>query len=148
MVASPAPPSGVILVDGSNALPALGADRLSDDARRMLVRSVASLARARRTKAVVVFDGNPGAAFATSLGAVSVRFSGSSSGDDLIVSIVASKPGRWTVITRDAGLKARLAARRVSFEEPAVLHETPDPDTSAEGDDWESWFDDPSNRIS
>lgn len=137
----------MILIDGSNALPALGEDRLDDEARRRLVTAVASIARQRRTRAIVVFDGSPSTSFARSLGDVTVRFSGAGSGDDLIVAIVSQERSQWTVVTRDRELRSRLRGRQVRFEDPRILA-SGEPARSSEENDWEAWFSDPANRIS
>ena len=147
VAAATAAADGVILVDGSNVLPALGLDRHDDEDRRALVRRVAALARARRTRAVVFFDGSPHSAFAGSLGNVAVRFSGSRSADDLMVETVERSRGEWCVVTRDTELKSRLRRRGVAFAEAEILREMPGTRDDQPAGDWESWFADPSNRM-
>lgn len=134
----------ILLVDGSNVL---GQARLSDAARRDLVRQVAIYSRGLRARAVLVFDGSPGEHFIRSLGHVQVRFSGSSSGDDIIASAASSAREPVVVISRDAGLRHRVRRRGVTCEGPEELLAATPPEESARDDsDWESWFSDPSNR--
>lgn len=134
------------LVDGSNVL---GADRLDDEAKRRLVRGLASFARAKRTKVTCVFDGPEPASFARHLGAVTVVFSGGRTADDVIAE--RARQGRgWSVATSDRGLSARVARRQVEIVAPAVLireiEAAPSSDSDPSGD-WEAYFSDPKNRM-
>lgn len=93
------------LLDGDNLVgAALG--RRGEAERDALVSEIAG--RLRRTKARVVlyFDG-PGRG--SSLGNLTVRFSGASSADDAIVREIAASPRarETTVVTADRGLSRR-----------------------------------------
>lgn len=135
----------ILIVDGSNVL---GSTRLSDAARRDLVRKVAIHARGRRSKALLVFDGNPSEDFSRGLGHVQVRFSGAGSGDDLIASAASAAREPVVVITRDAELRNRVQRRGVTCEGPQRLLAAVAgrEEETGEGSDWEEWFSDPSNR--
>ena len=137
------------LIDGSNVLGAMRADRHSDDAKRGLVRLLASFARAKRTKVACIFDGPEPASFATHLGSVSVAFSGARSADELIVERAANGRG-WNVVTSDRGLAARVERRQVSVVAPAAFIR--EMELAASGsesgeEDWAAYFSDPKNRI-
>lgn len=137
------------LIDGSNVLGVMRADRHSDDAKRGLIRLLAGFARAKRTKVTCVFDGPEPHSFARHLGAVIAVFSGSRSADELIVERAAQGRG-WSVVTSDRGLAARVQRRQVDVVAPATfIREIELASTSDEaaGDDWSSWFSDPKNRI-
>lgn len=134
------------LVDGNNVL---GADRLSDDARRALVTRIAAFARARRTRVTLVFDGPEPTSFAKHLGAVSIAFSGSRSADDVIAERAANGRG-WNVVTSDRGLTARVARREVTIVAPSTFLRDLEAAAAAEPDtrgDWESFFADEKNRL-
>jgi predicted RNA-binding protein with PIN domain len=137
------------LIDGSNVLGVMRADRHSDQAKRALLRMVASFARAKRTRATLVFDGPLPASFATHLGAVSVVFGESRSADDVIVERAATGRG-WSVVTSDRGLAARVQRRTVQVVEPVrfvrELEEAGSGEPEGEGD-WESYFSDDKNRL-
>jgi predicted RNA-binding protein with PIN domain len=134
------------MVDGSNVL---GGARLASEAKRELVRGLARLARAKRTRVVCVFDGAEPEAFGTHLGGVSVVFSGARSADELIVARVAAGAG-WKVVTSDRGLAGRVGGRRVEVVDPRrLLREIdalPRAEESPASDDWISYFSDPKNR--
>ena len=134
------------IVDGSNVL---GANRHSDDAKRGLVRLLASFARAKRTRVACIFDGPEPGNFATHLGPVSVAFSGARSADELIVERAANGRG-WSVVTSDRGLAARVERRQVSIVTPgAFLREIELAASESESgsEDWTTYFSDPRNRI-
>lgn len=137
------------LIDGSNLLGVLRLDRHSDQAKRELVRRLASFARARGTRVTCVFDGPEPASFGRYLGSVTVAFSGGRSGDDLIAERAADARG-WQVVTRDRGLEARVRRRGVSVVPPhdfaRQLEETATVEAGEEAD-WDGWFSDPRNRT-
>ncbi|MCM2316685.1 MAG: NYN domain-containing protein, partial [Thermoanaerobaculia bacterium] len=97
------------VVDGSNLLGALGLARESDDTKRQLVRMLAAFARAEKSRVDCVFDGTRPDGFATSFGALSVKFSHPRSGDDVVEALVAAGGGApCVVVTSDRALGARL----------------------------------------
>ena len=137
------------LIDGSNLLGAMRVDRHGEDGKRALVRSLASFARAKRTRVTCVFDGPEPPSFARHLGSVTVVFGAGRSADDVIVE--RSSTGRgWQVVTSDRGLAARVQRREVRIVAPAAfipqLEETA---AGAEpgGEDWDTYFSDPKNRL-
>ena len=134
------------LIDGSNIL---GPDRLSDDAKRALVRLLAGFARAKRTRVTCVFDGPEPSNFGRHLGGVTVVFSGSRNADDVIVERAANGRG-WSVVTADRGLAARVQRRHVDVVSPGVMMQEAEAAASVSegvGDEWDAWFSDPKNRI-
>jgi predicted RNA-binding protein with PIN domain len=134
------------LIDGSNVL---GGSRLGDDAKRQLLRMLAALARAKRTKITCVFDGVEPASFGRQLGSVTAVFSGARSADDVIAERAASGRG-WSVVTSDRALQARVRGRQVAIVSPAALLREIEAAGSVEeggGEEWEEWFSDPKNRI-
>lgn len=137
------------LIDGSNLLGAMRVDRHSDEAKRALVGRLASFARGRRTRVSLIFDGPQPPSFARHLGSVTVSFSGARSADELIVERAAGGRG-WIVVTSDRGLAARVQRRGVEIVAPAPfvrqLEELASTDEAA-GEDWESYFSDPKNRL-
>src|SRR5436305_5846484 len=95
------------LIDGSNVLGAIRADRLSVEAKRELARLCAAFARAKRTRVTCYFDGNEPAAFARHLGNTTIVFSGARTADELIVQRVEEAASSFTVVTSDRELIAR-----------------------------------------
>lgn len=140
------------LIDGSNLLGVMRADRHSDTAKRRLVTLLAGFARARKTRVTCVFDGLEPPSFARSLGAVVIAFGGSRPADDLIVDRASQGRG-WTVVTADRGLAARVMRRHVEVLAPESflrqLEESAATATDAQGggEDWDSYFSDPKNRL-
>ncbi|HYH09315.1 MAG TPA: NYN domain-containing protein [Thermoanaerobaculia bacterium] len=137
------------LVDGSNLLGAMKADRHSEAAKRELVRLLAGFARAKKTRVTCVFDGPEPPSFARHLGAVQVAFSGSSSADDVIANRAANGRG-WSVVTSDRGLAARVQRRHVEVVAPhAFLRDLEAAGSGEEstGGDWDAYFSDPKNRL-
>jgi predicted RNA-binding protein with PIN domain len=137
------------LIDGSNVLGAMRADRHSDDAKRGLMRLLAGFARAKRTKVTCIFDGPEPHSFARHLGAVIAVFSGPKSADELIAERAANGRG-WSVVTSDRGLAARVQRRQVEVVAPATFIREMEASASTDetaGDDWSTWFSDPKNRI-
>jgi predicted RNA-binding protein with PIN domain len=137
------------LIDGSNVLGAMGADRHADGPKRDLVRVLSRFARARKTRVTLVFDGSEPASFAKSLGPVSVAFGEGRSADDLIAERAAQGRG-WSVVTSDRGLAARVQRRQVEIVSPqAFLRdlESIPPDETSGTADWDAYFSDPKNRL-
>jgi predicted RNA-binding protein with PIN domain len=137
------------LIDGSNVLGAMRVDRHADDAKRGLVRLLASFARAKGTRVTCIFDGPEPASFARSLGSVSVAFSAPRPADEVIVERARSGRG-WSVVTSDRGLAARVQRREVAIVSPQQLIREMEEAGSAEpesGGDWETYFSDPTNRM-
>ena len=141
----------IIFIDGSNVLGRLGLDRHSVDAKRGLVRAAAALARQRKARVVLVFDGAADEAFATALGPVSVRFAAPRDADSLIIAEVERVTGdRAAVMTSDAELARKVRSRRVEALNPHLMVEllaTEMKSRSGERDqDWQDYFSDPKNR--
>ena len=137
------------LVDGSNVLGAMRADRHSDEAKRGLLRLAASFARAKRTKVTCVFDGPEPASFGRNPGSATAVFSGSRSADDLIAERAAQGRG-WQVVTSDRGLATRVQRRGVTVVAPAAfIRDLEESSTGEEagGADWAAWLSDPKNRM-
>ena len=137
------------LIDGSNVLGAMRADRHSDDSKRALVRLLAGFARARKTRVTCIFDGAEPPSFGRHLGSVTVVFSGTRTADDLIVERAGTGRG-WNVVTSDRGLAARVQRRHVEVVQPAAFIREMEAVASGEGEsgsDWESWFSDDKNRL-
>ena len=134
------------LIDGSNLL---GVDRQNDEAKRGLIRMLAGFARVKRTRVTCIFDGPEPPSFATHLGAVTVVFSGARSADELIAQRAANGRG-WSVVTSDRGLATRVQRRHVEVVTPAAFMREAEASATGEGasgDDWESYFSDPKNRL-
>ncbi len=140
-----------VLVDGSNLLGAMRLDRESADAKRALLRILASWARQRKAKVVCFFDGYRPDAFATAVGAVTARFSHPRAADDAIAEeIERLARDAFRLVTSDAALAARCRGRRVEIVEArafarALEQAEPGGDEAPAGD-WESYFSDPKNR--
>ena len=140
-----------VLVDGSNLLGAMRLDRESAEAKRVLLRLLASWARRKKAKVTCFFDGYRPASFGATLGGVVARFSHPRPADDAIVEEIeklAREPFR--LVTSDAGLAARARGRRVELVEARRFAEelTQEEGESEAGPagDWESYFSDPKNR--
>lgn len=137
------------LIDGSNLLGAMRIDRHGEEGKRALVRSLASFARARRTRVTCVFDGPEPPSFARSLGSVTVVFGAGRSADDIIAERAAAGRG-WSVVTNDGGLAARVRRRGVQVVAPAPFaRQLEESATAGEpgGEDWDAYFSDPKNRL-
>ncbi|MGA7615965.1 MAG: NYN domain-containing protein [Thermoanaerobaculia bacterium] len=141
------------LVDGSNLLGALRLDREADDAKRELVRRLASYARAKSSSLTCVFDGAAPSGFAQHLGRVRIRFAAPRSADDVLVEVAAAAGKRpLTFVTSDNSLAARVRRRGVevrgSLEFGRGLAESGvgGEESAAGSDDWEEYFSDPKNR--
>jgi len=111
-----------VLVDGNNAahhLPGVRGDRGA------LRRRVLELARRSRITVAVVFDGPPpaGTPAVERLGAVTIRYAGGRSADDVIVAGLprGAAARQWTVVTDDRGLAARVCAAGARVEPVAAF---------------------------
>ncbi|HEX9984796.1 MAG TPA: NYN domain-containing protein, partial [Thermoanaerobaculia bacterium] len=135
--------------DGNNLLGAMRVDRHAEEPKRNLLRLLAGFARARRTRVTCIFDGPEPGNFGRHLGAVTALFSGTRSADDLIAERASQGRG-WSVVTSDRQLSARIQRRQVEVVEANVFIRQMEESASGEeggGDDWESWFSDPKNRM-
>jgi YacP-like NYN domain len=143
------------LVDGNN-LTGGASDREGGSGRAELLRDLSDRLRATRGRITVVFDGpSERGRASSSLGALTVRYSGSRSADDVLVEMVSSSrsPRDCFVVTDDRGLGERVREaggrvvggadfrRRIS---PGRGPERPTPGGSTE--DWLEYFSDPRNR--
>lgn len=146
------------LVDGNNLLGrVLGKTPRSEEDRSALIRELAQRLRATRARVTLVFDGatSHGAA-RQSLGALTVRFAGSRTADDLIAETVerAAAASDWYVVTDDRGLsqRVRTAGARVSgvtdfwnlFAAASSVSDAEKP--SGTIDEWLDYFADEKNR--
>src|SRR5688500_5146472 len=102
------------LVDGSNLLGALRLDRESVEAKRALLRILATWARAKKGRVTCYFDGFLPASFATGLGGVTARFTHPRPADEAIVEEV-ERLGRepFRIVTSDRALAGRCRRRNV-----------------------------------
>ncbi len=147
------------LVDGNNLMGRLGGGTPDG-----LVAELCDLARRRRSKLVVVFDGPPpqGRPKVQSLGDVTVVHAAPRSADEEIIRRIreAREPRGVRVITDDRALSSAVAAagaRTVGVEvfgRDAAARLAAAPGAAAEKEapplglkDWERWFSDPRNRI-
>lgn len=148
------------LVDGNNLM-----GRLGGGTRERLVADLSELARKKRKKLVLVFDGPPdaGRPKVQALGDVTVVYAAPRSADEEIVRRVreARDPRGVTVVTDDrllaesaaaAGARttgvgefAKGAATRLAKATPAEERPEPPPNVSVR--EWERWFSDPRNKI-
>ncbi len=115
-------PPRIYLIDGNNVMgQRVGWHRDRAGARRRLVREVSSFCRSRGVeaiKAVVVFDGSPGADEAAGriVGGVRVVFAGpGSDADGRIVELASTMAGEGGLlaVTSDRELRERLAEHGV-----------------------------------
>jgi YacP-like NYN domain len=137
------------LVDGSNVLGAIGADRVAVEPKRDLARLVAVFARVRHTKLTCYFDGPEPPNFGRHLGNATIVFSGTRAADELIVERVRGGAS-GIVVTSDRELAGRIAGRRVKVVDSAQfvreLQELEREPTATPADDWIAYFSDPKNR--
>lgn len=137
------------LVDGSNVLGAIGADRTAAEPKRELARLVAAFARVRRTKLTCYFDGPEPPNFARHLGNATIVFSGTRAADDLIIERVRGGAS-GVVVTNDRELASRVAGRRVKVVDTAQfvreLQELERDPSVTPAEDWIAYFSDPKNR--
>ena len=136
------------LIDGSNVVGAWGRDVRDDQAKRDLIRALATFARARKTRVSCVFDGLPPASFPSHLGSVTVTFSAPRTADDIIIERSAQGRG-WSVVTSDQELAHRIRRRAVDVIASRVFLrdlESVLVETHEATDDWGAYFSDPKNR--
>jgi predicted RNA-binding protein with PIN domain len=147
------------LVDGNNLI-----GRLGGGTREGLVSELCDLARRKRKKLTVVFDGPPdsGRPKVQALGEVTVVYAAPRSADEEIVRRIreARDPRSVTVVTDDRSLLSAVAAAgartagvelfsrdassRLSRSEGRDAEKPAAPGNAAE---WERWFQDPRNRT-
>ena len=101
-----------LLIDGNNLLHSLPrSERSRADVRHLVLEAV----RHERIQVTVVFDGPPpdGSPKVEHLGRVTVRYSGSSSADDVILRALpdGSRASEWAVVTDDRELGNRIRDR-------------------------------------
>ena len=137
------------LIDGSNVLGVMRADRIDPNVKRQLARLVAAFSRARKAKVTCYFDGPEPPDFARHLGGATIVFSGNRSADDLIIERIESG-AHGSVVTSDRQLASRVEGRRVKVVEAAQfirdLQELERDPGSATDEDWIAYFSDPKNR--
>jgi hypothetical protein len=143
------------LLDGNNLIGReRGGGRPSDEDRESLVREISERLRRTRTRAVLFFDG-PAPGGATSLGNLTLRYSGKDSADRAIVEEISKSraPGEFVLVTADRELGRRARDAGASVLEPgefwnrfgkaeAAARETPRVDV----DEWMRYFEDERNR--
>jgi predicted RNA-binding protein with PIN domain len=137
------------LIDGSNVLGAIHADRNAVEPKRELARLVASFARAKRTRVTLFFDGPEPTNFARHLGGATVVFTGKRKADDAIKEQVSAVRDAH-VVTSDRELAARVGGRRVEIVDAQQFARELETITTQPGattaEDWISYFSDPKNR--
>ena len=136
----------LFLVDGSNVAGVVAGAPRDDAAKRELTQLVASVARSRKAKAILFFDGSTPPSFAQRLGAVEVRFSGRGSADDAIVQVVQKRREPIIVVTLDRSLSSRVRGRQVEVMSPAAFVRLAAEPESDQETDWDTYFSDPNNR--
>jgi predicted RNA-binding protein with PIN domain len=149
------------IVDGNNLI-----GRLGGGSREGLVAELAVLARSKRKRLTVVFDGPApsGRPKVQSLGDVTVVYAAPRSADEEIVRRIreARDPRGVTVVTDDRALASAVqgaGARTAGIESfrgdatsriarpRAVVEETKVAVPNVSTKDWTQWFSDPRNRI-
>ncbi len=147
------------IVDGNNLI-----GRLGGGTRDGLVTELCEVARRKRKRLTVVFDGPPesGRAKVQAFGDVQVVYAAPRSADEEIVRRIreARDPRGVTVVTDDRALAAAVAAAgaRISgidvFQRDASARmrapapvEAAKPALGGGVKDWERWFSDPKNRL-
>ena len=137
------------LIDGSNVLGAMRADRQAVESKRELTRLVASFSRARRARVTLFFDGPEPANFARHLGSATVVFTGKRKADEVIVEQARSARDAH-VVTNDRELAARVGGRRIEVVDAQQFLrelEAAEAEPGAKpAEDWMSYFSDPKNR--
>lgn len=147
------------LIDGNNLLGLRSEIRLKDPgARSRLLQRLAAFSRARRTKVIVVFDGEPEPGTGGSevhLGEMRVLYAGrKTDADTLILRLLeeAADPAGFVLVTSDRALGDRARHRRVrnvtasrkfqrALDELVPAGTGPaGPLTPDEVADWEAWF--------
>lgn len=146
------------LIDGNNLLGQKGITR------ETLVKELSELARARRKRLTVVFDGPPehGRPKVQQLGDVTVVYAAPKSADEEIVRRVreARDPRGVTVVTDDRVLSESVDAAGARVQGVAAFRQTggrriatktardeEKRDPGGNASDWARWFSDPRNRI-
>ena len=147
------------IVDGNNLI-----GRLGGGTREGLVTELCEVARRKRRRLTVVFDGPPetGHAKVQAFGDVQVVYAAPRSADEEIVRRIreARDPRGVTVVTDDRALASavsaagariagiddfrRDASARMGSPAPA---EPTKPSVGGGAKDWERWFSDPKNRL-
>jgi predicted RNA-binding protein with PIN domain len=148
------------IVDGNNLI-----GRLGGGTRDGLVRELADLARLKRKRFTVVFDGPPesGRAKVQPLGDLTVVYAAPRTADDEILRRIqeARDPRGLTVVTDDRSLASAVSASgarcvgvdvfwkgasvSIQRRETAMPDRKTTPSVSVK--DWEGWFADPKNRT-
>ncbi|HVT05467.1 MAG TPA: NYN domain-containing protein [Thermoanaerobaculia bacterium] len=140
-----------LLIDGSNVLGRMRADRENDDVKRALTRALASFCRRHHARVWCLFDGERPSGFGTSIGAVQVIFSGKRDADSVLVERALQLKGQVICVTSDAGLAGRVRSRRCEVR-PAdwLIRDLNSDSTEVSGTtsdvDWESYFSEDKNR--
>jgi predicted RNA-binding protein with PIN domain len=117
------------LIDGNNVMgQRVGWHRDKPAARRHLLEELARLARARKTRLAVVFDGRPDDQFpdGTSYRSVRIHYAGpGSDADTRIVEMVEATTNKrnLTVVTSDRGLTARVRVCGVRVVKSGVFRQ-------------------------
>lgn len=145
------------LVDGNNLI-----GRLGGGTREGLVAELCEVARRKRKKLTVVFDGPPeaGRPKVQSFGDVTVVCAAPRSADEEIVRRIreARDPRGVTVVTDDRALASAVSAAGARtagievFQRDATARlvgpaRAEKPAVGGSPKDWERWFADPRNRI-
>lgn len=146
------------LVDGNNLI-----GRLGGGTRDGLVSELCEVARLKRKRLTVVFDGPPeaGRPKVQNFGDVQVIYAAPRSADEEIVRRIRESrdPRGVTVVTDDRALASAVAAagartagigvfqREASARMEAAPAEAAKPPVSGGVKDWERWFSDPRNRL-
>ena len=143
------------LLDGNNLVgSARRTSQPSEEDRAALIREIAGRLRRTKARAVLFFDGSGGGA--SSLGSLSVRYSGTSSADDAIVGAIESSrtPHEHVVVTGDRGLACRARDAGAGVLAPDVFWQSfgasrppgEKKDTAVDVEEWMNYFADPKNR--
>jgi predicted RNA-binding protein with PIN domain len=105
------------LIDGNNLLGSWGGPAVPGDGRVEVLRRVAAFCRARRARAILVFDGapfRPDLLDGQQLGAVALRFPAAGRDADSVIRAIvdeASRPGELVVVTSDRPLYSYARTR-------------------------------------
>lgn len=140
-----------VIIDGNNLLHSLPSREQSRDSVR---RRALDVIRHGRMSLTVVFDGSPpvGSPDPEHLGRLTIRYSGASSADDLILRLLpkSGRASQWVVITDDRALRNRVrelgaqvrTLREWQFRRPRKpLRVSREPKLSSrELADWEAFF--------
>jgi len=98
-----------LVIDGNNLLHSLpSTQRSRDEVRRRVLDAV----RHETLQVTIVFDGPPktGSPAVEHLGRVTIRYSGASTADEVILQLLPKRSGaaNWTVVTDDRDLRFRV----------------------------------------